>query len=282
MFNYLYRSKGKAKDRSNETVTGSGSVIVQNQPGEGASETVVQSSSVNNLFPEESPPASASPILVDENDAEIETTEIDTSHNDAESNQSIDQVEIDEIERKYETPAQAKLIKELSEIDTKLVALNTARNLGIGDDNVASFTKQINQWTEKRKAVSNQLKIKKTNQIASKKKRDKQKRKIAQAIVDFPALANTVKIRDSAGRPPVEDVYPNLHADILKIASIGAAASDRRRDDLLRTVKTLDQLHSALSDLGYKLGRQTTYLCLLPKSASSSEGKKHVRTVPVR
>ena len=44
----------------------------------------------------------------------------------------------------------------------------------------------------------------------------------------------------------------------------------------------MDQLHSSLSDLGYKLSRQTAHLRLLPKGSASNHGKKHVRTVPVR
>ena len=184
--------------------------------------------------------------------------------------------------RKYDAPAQDKFNIELSDIEKRLVALNEARNLGIGEENVANVTKQIKQWTEKKKKIVSQINLRKAWQKAAKKKRDKQKKNWEKAVQDFPSIANNLKIRDSVGRPPVEEVYPNLHADILNIATIGAAASEKRREDLFRTVKTLDQLHSSLSDLGYKLSRQTAYLRLLPKGSASNQLKKHVRTVPVR
>ena len=77
----------------------------------------------------------------------------------------------------------------------------------MGCFNVANITKQIKVLTEKRKEVVRKIKIAKSNQKASKKLREKKKRQMAQAIVDFPSLSNTLKVRDSVGKPPIEDVY---------------------------------------------------------------------------
>ena len=184
--------------------------------------------------------------------------------------------------RKYESPAQQKMQGELNEFDKRLASLNQARNLGIGEENVNNMTKQIKVVAEKRKKVAMSLKRLKNCQRSQKKYREKKKRIMKEALKDFPSHEGSSVVRDNPGRPSLDDIYCNLHHDILHIASIGAAASDKRRDDLIRSVKTLDDLHKALEDLNYKISRSALYLRLLPKSAHSSEGKKHVKTVPVR
>lgn len=184
--------------------------------------------------------------------------------------------------RKYESPAQQKMQGELNEFDKRLASLNQARNLGIGEENVNNMTKQIKVVAEKRKKVAMSLKRLKNCQRSQKKYREKKKRIMKEALKAFPSHEGSSVVRDNPGRPSLDDIYCNLHHDILHIASIGAAASDKRRDDLIRSVKTLDDLHKALEDLNYKISRSALYLRLLPKSAHSSEGKKHVKTVPVR
>ena len=134
----------------------------------------------------------------------------------------------------------------------------------------------------RKKSLNISLKRLKSCAKANKKLREKKKKALKIAIQDFPSLNNSIRVRDSTGKPPLEETYSNLHQDILKIATIGSAASDRRRADLIRTVKTLDDLHKALEDMNYKISRSALYLRILPKSASTQEGKRHVRTVPVR
>ena len=188
--------------------------------------------------------------------------------------------------RKYEAPAQAKLKDEIAEINSKLVRLNEARNLGLGDENVANLTKQIKDLTLKKSSKETSLKRLVRAMECNKKNRDRKKKALQQAIKEFPGLQDSMNVknigRDEPGRPPLEETYENLHQDILHIATIGAAASDRRREDLFRSVKTLSDLHHALQEMGYQLSRSALYMRLLPKSASSNEGKRHVRTVPVR
>ena len=43
---------------------------------------------------------------------------------------------------------------------------------------------------------------------------------------------------------------------------------------LLRQVKTLDDLHKALHNMGYMVSRSGLYLRLLPRCQTSIEGKK--------
>ena len=54
------------------------------------------------------------------------------------------------------------------------------------------------------------------------------------------------------------------------------------RPDVSNSCKMLDGFHAALWKEGYVLSRQALYLCLIPRRADSQEGKRHVRTVPVR
>ncbi|XP_055543502.1 uncharacterized protein LOC129729044 [Wyeomyia smithii] len=50
----------------------------------------------------------------------------------------------------------------------------------------------------------------------------------------------------------------------------------------MRSLKTLDELTSALQGRGYAIKRSATYLRLIPKRVDSFEGKRHVNTVPVK
>ena len=99
---------------------------------------------------------------------------------------------------------------------------------------------------------------------------------------DFPEIASILKTRETSGHPRITIDQPDILKDILAIATVGAACSDKRREDLFRTVKTLDDLHKAVEDLGYKISRSGLYLCLLPRDGSTREGKRHGTTVPVK
>ena len=183
-----------------------------------------------------------------------------------------------------DTPAQAKIREELNDVNAELVKLNEARNLGLGEDTNASLVKKIKDVTAKKDSLQQKMKLTEQWRKNSKRARDKRKAAIKRAETDFPGLADRMKTiqRESPGRPALEEDHPNLHRDILEIATIGAAASDRRREETFRTVKTLEDLHKALSDLGYYISRTALYHRLLPKGVSSTEAKRHVRTVPVR
>ena len=88
--------------------------------------------------------------------------------------------------------------------------------------------------------------------------------------------------QDGPGRPPIEDSFPQLHETIVKIASSLAGADDKRRTDILEACHTLDDLRAALLKEGYNLSRSALYYRLVPGKSNSTEGKKHVRTVPVK
>ena len=100
--------------------------------------------------------------------------------------------------------------------------------------------------------------------------------------VEHPEFAAVMKLRAGVGRPSIECDQPEIMKTILEIATVGAACGDRRRDDLYRTVKTLDDLHKAVADLGFTVSRSALYLKLLPRDGKTTEGKRHISTVPVK
>ena len=58
-------------------------------------------------------------------------------------------------------------------------------------------------------------------------------------------------MHSSAGRPPLEDTYQQLHEAIVQLATAGAGADSRRPTDVLNARKTLDDLNTALLKEGY-------------------------------
>ena len=61
------------------------------------------------------------------------------------------------------------------------------------------------------------------------------------------------------GKPQIEVDQPELLIAIVKIAK-AAATNDRRRTEVLRTVKTLDDLREKLLQMGMNLSRSATSL----------------------
>ena len=51
---------------------------------------------------------------------------------------------------------------------------------------------------------------------------------------------------------------------------------------MFRSIKTLDDLHSELEKMGYKISRSGAYIRLLPRDATTVEGRRHHKCVPVR
>ena len=61
-----------------------------------------------------------------------------------------------------------------------------------------------------------------------------------------PAARKTLRLRKSSCRPRIEEDQPNLLKTICDIDSYGLAAHEKRRDDVIRSTKTLNDLTEKL------------------------------------
>ena len=61
-----------------------------------------------------------------------------------------------------------------------------------------------------------------------------------------------------------------------------SGAEEKRRDERLNTCQTLDELTAELGRRGFEISRSGVYLHLLPRDPTTREGKRHVKTAPVR
>ena len=89
------------------------------------------------------------------------------------------------------------------------------------------------------------------------------------------------KATSTVGRPTKMDNSALLDA-IARIAICGSAGDARRRSEVIRSVKTLDQLVAALRDKGFDYSRSAVYTHLLPRNSRTIEGRRHVTTAPVK
>ena len=130
---------------------------------------------------------------------------------------------------------------------------------------------------EKLKTTLKELKL---NRQRSQKYRNERKRKL-DALDEETRKMVTGKGTSEPGCPQKYD-NAELIEVICRIAIPGSAAHERRRGEVIRTVKSLDQLTEALNHKAYNLKRSKIYLHLLPKNSRTIEGKRHIRTAPVK
>ena len=107
--------------------------------------------------------------------------------------------------------------------------------------------------------------------------------KIEKVCSENEAAASRIKRfnRTATGRPSKEVDQPELLSTIVRVME-ASSADDRNRCEHLRSVKTLDDLHSELNHLGFNLSRSATYLRLLPRRSDVREEKRHVQTAKVK
>ena len=135
----------------------------------------------------------------------------------------------------------------------------------------------------------------------------KNRLKVKEKLQDLSKLNPNDKVlksmtRGVPGRPPIETDQPALLSTILgkwilefivsylekiisfflEIVQPSSLADERRRSEMIRSVRTLDDLQSGLESLGFELSRATTYLRLMPRKGNTIHGKRHVKTVPVK
>eukprot|EP00731_Ephydatia_muelleri_P025822 Em0017g905a len=114
-------------------------------------------------------------------------------------------------------------------INADLVGLYAPKTAGILTD-----IQETELSDKKRKVVElgSMLKRKNDYQLRSKEFRDDRKKRLAAACAKNLELKSTLKIRNEAWRPRLEDDQPLLLQAILDIAFYGSAAHEKRQSDV--------------------------------------------------
>lgn len=108
---------------------------------------------------------------------------------------------------------------------------------------------QENELKEKKRKIDElekQLKRKKYEQKKQKLFRQKRKETLAKFCAENPDISRKLKIRHNAGRPGIEEDQPLFLKAIIDIALHGCAADDKRRSEIYRSIRTLDELTKQL------------------------------------
>lgn len=180
----------------------------------------------------------------------------------------------------FKKPAQDSLRQRIGLVSADLCVLYERRNL----DMLTPVQFKDLKAKESQKAILEaKLRIRIRDQSRQKKRREIAKKKIAKLMSTVnPQNENFIKLHPRAGRPRLESDQPLLLKAICDIAIHGSGAHERRRCDVLRSVKTLDELLQEVKSQGFQISRSGLYLRLLPKNYLTTEGKRHVVTVPVK
>ncbi|CAF3717102.1 unnamed protein product [Rotaria sp. Silwood1] len=145
--------------------------------------------------------------------------------------------------------------------------------------------KKLKSLEKQRSCYEKKLKRLEQSRLNQAKYRKNKKLKLKRLIEKHPdaAAAYNLVVYDQIGQPSIENRgQKSLLEVIIEIASRGAAADSCRSSDLISPCMTLDELTERLQARGFVLSRSATYLRLIPRRSNSTEGKRHVRTVPVR
>ena len=122
------------------------------------------------------------------------------------------------------------------------------------------------EYLEKLKKKLRELKL---NRQRSQKYRNERKRKL-DTLDEETRKKVTGKRTSEPGRPQKYD-NAELIVAVCRIAIPGSAAHERRRNEVIRTVESLNQLTEALNYEGYDLKRSTIYLHFLPKNSRTKK-----------
>ncbi|CAG8588871.1 40509_t:CDS:2 [Gigaspora margarita] len=156
-----------------------------------------------------------------------------------------------------QTPAQNKLKEDLIQLNRELSQLQNIEDKGLIADADSDRKKIIqNEILVSSKALS---KLESQQNIQQNYK-DRKRQKLRQ----------------------VEDQLRAAGINTQLIRSVGYSRLEEAQPEMIRFVKTLDQLQAALKQMNYKISHSATYLRLLPKRFNTKEGKRYIKTVPVK
>lgn len=116
-----------------------------------------------------------------------------------------------------------------------------------------------------------------------KKNRSQRREKLLVLKAEYPEAAKFLNVENNAvGCPRLETKQDGLMQAITDLVLHSGSADERRRSEAIRSCKTLHQIHAEIERLGYKLSKTSLYYRFLPPNRNSTDGKRHVVTVPVK
>lgn len=167
---------------------------------------------------------------------------------------------------------QNELMKEIDILNAELVPLTVRQRFGPLDEEDGRCLKKIKASiggkTKRVKRLRGQMQY---SRNARMRRRDAHQ----ELARSNPDAAKLLMIHDRPGRPALVDKYPLLIQHIIDCVREKSLAHARRRDQSVRSVRTLSDLTKELNDMGYNISRSSTYYHLLPKNLKSIEGRKH-------
>ena len=179
-------------------------------------------------------------------------------------------------ERNYASPQQEALAAKIAELQSQLLELYERQNNGTMTEYDVVELDRVSKELKNAKA---QLKRKRQNQATQARARER-KRKLFESL-DPDTRVKVFGRKDlKIGRPSMCD-NEELKKAILEITS-QATVNDGRKSDTIRTAISLNQITAELQKRGFNLKRSAVYTRLLPRKASTHEGKRHNNIVPVK
>ena len=184
--------------------------------------------------------------------------------------------------KKNETPAQDKLTEQLNVLNESIASLvDLEKKIGLTTESKAHLKSLIGE----RETIEKKMKRLKSLVKSQQKVRAKRKQVLKELSIDHPEVATKLKkleVKTTTGQPNLESQQDGLLEAILSIVIAGSSADDRRRSEVYISVRSLDDLKSALKKKGFNLSRTAVYYRLLCANMRHKDGKRHAHTVPVK
>lgn len=177
--------------------------------------------------------------------------------------------------KNYSRPAQELCEKTIVDLDLVINKLTKAKDQGLATELSLDELKKAKKRRDEEVKKLNRMKV---VQRAQQKHRVKT-REILKKAKATASSAPTQQREPGRPRHPQEE---DIIKAITELAIHGSFADERRRTEIIRSCRTLDDLHMALESRGFEISRSGTYLRLLPLRSNTSEGKRHVKTAPVK
>lgn len=175
--------------------------------------------------------------------------------------------------RAYTARAQQEAAANLADAERVVTELSTCRQRNDGE---------LKKAIKNRNKAIKVLRQKQQNAVRQNKFQVKRKRALEELCQKDENLRKKLKLNETPGRPNTSVTQPGLIEAIVDISLRGSGAHERRREDTLKSCRTLDDLTKELKKQGFNLSRSGVYLRLIPRNWSTTEGKRHITTANVK